>query len=87
MKETNFEFIDLSVREGVGTLTLNRPPVNVINIPMLRELIDALEIAAGNRELKVLQLRAAGKLFSAGVDVLDHTERIGRATQCHTTLG
>jgi cyclohexa-1,5-dienecarbonyl-CoA hydratase len=77
MEETNFEFIDLSFQEGVGTLTLNRPPVNVINIPMLRELIDALETAAGNRELKVLQLRAAGKLFSAGVDVLDHTaERV-----------
>ncbi len=77
MEETNFKFMDLSFQEGVGTLTLNRPPVNVINIPMLRELIDALETAAGNRELKVMQLRATGKLFSAGVDVLDHTaERV-----------
>jgi len=77
MEETKFEFIDLSFQEGVGTLTLNRPPVNVINIPMLRELTDALQLAAADRELKVLQLRADGKLFSAGVDVLDHTaERV-----------
>jgi len=73
MGDLKFEFTNLKVQESVGSLTLNRPPVNVINIPMLRELIEALEVAAGESELKVLQLRAEGKLFSAGVDVLDHT--------------
>jgi cyclohexa-1,5-dienecarbonyl-CoA hydratase len=73
MEDMKFEFIDYEQKAGVGTLVLNRPPVNVINIPMIRELKEALQVAAEDRELKVLQLRAEGKLFSAGVDVLDHT--------------
>ena len=77
MKDVKFEFISLKQKAGVGTLTLHRPPVNVINIPMLREIKDALQVAAEDPNLKVLQLRAEGKLFSAGVDVLDHTaERV-----------
>jgi len=54
-------------------LTLDRPPVNVINIVMLQELERALQVAGADPELKLLQLRAEGKLFSAGVDVADHT--------------
>ncbi len=73
MDELKFEFLSYEFREGVGTLTLNRPPINVINIPMLRELKDVLEASAQESDLKVLQLRAEGKLFSAGVDVVDHT--------------
>jgi cyclohexa-1,5-dienecarbonyl-CoA hydratase len=73
MDELKYEFLSYEFREGVGTLTLNRPPVNVINIPMLRELKDVLHVSAQESGLKVLQLRAEGKLFSAGVDVLDHT--------------
>jgi cyclohexa-1,5-dienecarbonyl-CoA hydratase len=77
MDELKYEFLSYEFREGVGTLTLNRPPVNVINIPMLRELKDVLHVSAQESGLKVLQLRAEGKLFSAGVDVLDHTaERV-----------
>jgi cyclohexa-1,5-dienecarbonyl-CoA hydratase len=75
MQDKSYEFIRYELNEGLGTLTLNRPPVNVINIPMLQELHDALRAAASDGDLKVLHLRAEGKLFSAGVDVLDHTEQ------------
>ncbi|MFQ5944281.1 MAG: enoyl-CoA hydratase/isomerase family protein [Anaerolineales bacterium] len=73
MEDSIFEFIRYDRAHGVGTLILNRPPVNVINISMLRELEGVLQKAGGDPELKVLQLRAEGKLFSAGVDVADHT--------------
>jgi cyclohexa-1,5-dienecarbonyl-CoA hydratase len=73
MESQNYEFIRYELKQGVGTLTLNRPPVNVINIAMLQELERALQVAGADPELKVLQLRADGKLFSAGVDVADHT--------------
>ena len=56
---------------GVASITLNRPPLNVLNIDMMNEM---------NRELdrlmddppKLLVLRAEGKAFSAGVDVGEH---------------
>lgn len=64
-----------SERAGsVLTLTLDRPPVNVLDIPMIEALAAALESAAADRELSVVHVRAAGtKGFSAGVDVADHT--------------
>ena len=59
---------------SVLTLTLDRPPVNVLDIPMIEALAAALEAAAADRELAVVHVRAAGsKGFSAGVDVADHT--------------
>lgn len=74
----SFEFITLEMADGVGRLTLNRPPLNILHIPMLRELETALEEAAGPDDVRVLVLRAEGKLFSAGVDVADHTaEKVG----------
>ena len=78
MTEKSFEFISYSSSEGIGSLTLNRPPVNVIHIPMLHEFEQAIELAGGDTDLKVLILNAEGKFFSAGVDVADHTpERVG----------
>jgi cyclohexa-1,5-dienecarbonyl-CoA hydratase len=71
-------FIDATVDDGIATLTLDRPPVNVLNIAMLRQLQVALEELAGDEAVRVLVLEAEGKLFSAGVDVADHTaEKVG----------
>jgi len=69
----DLQFIDWQFAGGVGRLTLKRPPLNVLNIAMIRELLAALEEAAREASLRVLVLRAQGKLFSAGVDVADHT--------------
>jgi cyclohexa-1,5-dienecarbonyl-CoA hydratase len=45
---------------------------------MLRELASTLEIAAQDESLRVLLLRADGRVFSAGVDVADHTaDKVG----------
>jgi cyclohexa-1,5-dienecarbonyl-CoA hydratase len=61
--------------EGVARLTLNRPPLNVLNIAMMREINAALEGLGAAPSVKVLVLEAVegSKAFSAGVDVADHT--------------
>ncbi len=75
---TEFSFLDWQVDEGIGVLTLKRPPLNVVNIAMLNEMRVALESAAGDSSLRLLVLRAVGKMFSAGVDVADHTaDKVG----------
>jgi cyclohexa-1,5-dienecarbonyl-CoA hydratase len=64
------------VEEATATafLTLNRPPLNVLDIEAFRILGDALEEAVGNAGCAVVVLRAAGeKAFSAGASVADHT--------------
>jgi cyclohexa-1,5-dienecarbonyl-CoA hydratase len=72
-----YEFIELSEAEGIAAITLNRPPVNVMNIAMMAEINTALEkLRASN--IAALLFRASGKAFSAGVDVSDHTaEKVG----------
>jgi cyclohexa-1,5-dienecarbonyl-CoA hydratase len=78
MTQGSFENLNYQVSEGVVNLVLNRPPANVMNIAMLSEMQTALKQASTEPDLKVLLLRAEGKLFSGGVDVADHTpERVG----------
>lgn len=63
--------------EGVARLVLDRPPLNVLHIPMMQELDGALAELAAEPELKLLVLTGEGKAFCAGVDVADHTaERV-----------
>jgi cyclohexa-1,5-dienecarbonyl-CoA hydratase len=76
MVESGFVHIRYEASDGVGTLTLDRPPVNVMNIAMLQEMEKGLERAKVVEDLKVLVIRAEGKFFSAGVDVADHTPEL-----------
>jgi cyclohexa-1,5-dienecarbonyl-CoA hydratase len=56
------------------SIVWDRPPLNVLNIPLLRELADALSSCATQTDAHVVVLRGAGKrAFSAGVDIRDHT--------------
>ena len=75
------QFVDWQAGDGLGRLTLKRPPLNIINIAMLQEIcaaLDALSAAAKDETLRALVVRAEGKMFSAGVDVADHTpDKVG----------
>lgn len=68
----SYEYIEVSCENGLGTITLNRPPVNILNIAMMEEINTALDSWMKNRELKVVLFNARGKCFSAGVDVGEH---------------
>jgi cyclohexa-1,5-dienecarbonyl-CoA hydratase len=68
----SFEHIEAEFEDGLGTLTLNKPPLNVLNIAMMEEINGVLKGWQGNKDLKVVLFRAKGKCFSAGVDVGEH---------------
>ena len=57
---------------GIARLVLNRPPLNVLHIPMLEEMADAFDVIGADSTLKALQISGAGRAFCAGVDVGDH---------------
>jgi cyclohexa-1,5-dienecarbonyl-CoA hydratase len=67
-----YEFIETEFADGLGTIILNRPPANVLNIAMMEEINDTLEAWQGKKDLKVVLFKAKGKCFSAGVDVGEH---------------
>jgi cyclohexa-1,5-dienecarbonyl-CoA hydratase len=70
-----YQHIMFEKRDGVAWLVLNRAPLNVLNIAMMREINTALEGLNGDLSVKVLVFEAAegSKAFSAGVDIADHT--------------
>lgn len=63
----------LDITEGVARLTLNRPPLNILTLAMIRQLAEGLDTVAQRTRLKAMVLAATGKAFCAGVDVADHT--------------
>lgn len=68
-----------SERRGrVTTVTLDRPPLNILDLTTLRDLTEAVDGVRRADGCAVLVLRAEGKAFCAGVDVADHApDRIG----------
>jgi cyclohexa-1,5-dienecarbonyl-CoA hydratase len=67
-----YEHIEATRSAGIGVITLNRPPVNVMNIAMMAEINDLLTSWEDEKDLNVLLFDAKGKCFSAGVDVGEH---------------
>lgn len=76
---TDPETVALSITEHRATLTLRRPPLNILDVATLEAFRTRLGEAAARPDLRVLVLRAEGKAFSAGVDIADHTaDRVER---------
>src|SRR5947209_1882255 len=63
-------------RDGVATLTLNRPDVyNTMNLELARDLAEAALRAESDGSVRAVILRGAGKSFSAGGDLKDFCSR------------
>lgn len=65
-----FEFIKYDIKDGVATITLNRPDVyNALNNEITYELQAALKDAKKNNEVRVVVLTGEGKAFCSGQDL------------------
>lgn len=69
-----YQNITYGVDQGLATLTINRPPYNVLDIPTMEEINAALDVCRADDQVRLLLVTGAGeKAFSAGVEVADHT--------------
>jgi enoyl-CoA hydratase/carnithine racemase len=58
-----------AARDGVATITLNRPRVlNALDLALSAELADAAEAAAKDEAVWVVVVRGAGRAFCSGMD-------------------
>jgi 2-(1,2-epoxy-1,2-dihydrophenyl)acetyl-CoA isomerase len=65
-----YETIIFEVKDGVATLTLNRPEVfNSLNDTLAEEVLDALKQATREESIRALLVTGAGKAFCAGQDL------------------
>jgi cyclohexa-1,5-dienecarbonyl-CoA hydratase len=71
------ETVHTRIEERTAWLTLDRPPLNILDIAMMRRLDAALERALAQCDFLVFE-GAGPKGFSAGAEVADHVpERVG----------
>jgi enoyl-CoA hydratase/carnithine racemase len=71
MTEMNLDtkFVTLTVENNVGIITLNNPPLNVLNRNLLMDLDRVLDHLENDQEAKVIVLTGAGPAFAAGADI------------------
>jgi len=71
-----YQSILLEADGPIAVLTLNRPQRrNALSLELMREVIDCLSEIGKDRNLRVVLLKAAGKVFSSGHDL---GEMVGR---------
>ncbi|MHC5022872.1 MAG: enoyl-CoA hydratase/isomerase family protein [Planctomycetota bacterium] len=73
MRMGAYEYFRVERSGGIVTITMDLPPLNVLDIPMRREFNTLLEPLVDDADLAAIVIAAEGKAFSAGVDVADHS--------------
>ena len=62
--------VTFSAQDGIGTITLDKPPANSYDLEYVQELGEAVQAAAADDDVKVVIVRSASeKFFSAGADI------------------
>jgi len=80
--------LGVEVRDRIVAITLNHPPLNVIDIEMMEQLASTLADAEARDEIAVIVLNGSDRSFSVGVDVAAHTpEKVSEMlTKFHTVI-
>lgn len=67
-----YEFIQVTVDQLIGILTLRRPEVlNALNLKMVDEIVDALERMDHDDSVRAIVLTGNEKSFAAGADIAE----------------
>ncbi|MET7456072.1 enoyl-CoA hydratase-related protein [Streptomyces sp. NPDC005574] len=80
--------VNLEVAEGVGTLRLDRPPMNALDVATQDRLKELAEEVTRREDVRAVVIHGGEKVFAAGADIkemqaMDHTAMIlrGKALQ------
>jgi len=73
LAESKLARLTVDISSPVARIALSHAPLNVVDIPMMEELAQALGEIEALSDVSVMVLSGEGKGFSAGVDVAAHT--------------
>jgi enoyl-CoA hydratase/carnithine racemase len=62
------EFVSLEITDNIGTIRLNRPPVNALNDQVTEELAAAARAAAAE-DIRAVVIYGGEKVFAGGADI------------------
>jgi enoyl-CoA hydratase len=68
------EFVQLEVDGGIGTIRLDRPPMNALNRRFQEELLAAAGAASERTDIRAVILYGGPKVFAAGADIKEMVE-------------
>src|SRR6058998_1720088 len=76
--------VHLEVAEGVGTIRLDRPPMNALDVATQDRLRELAVEATGRADVRAVVLYGGEKVFAAGADIkemqtMDHAAMIARS--------
>jgi len=63
------EFVTFEVDGGIGTIRLDRPPMNALNAQVQGELHEAANEASGRADVRAVVIYGGEKVFAAGADI------------------
>jgi enoyl-CoA hydratase/carnithine racemase len=67
------EFVRLESGDGIGTVRLDRPPVNALNTRAQEELREAATAAAADPAIRAVVVWGGPAVFAAGADIAEFT--------------
>ena len=68
------EFVTLEVTDGIGTIRLDRPPMNALNRQLQEEIRAAARAASVDSSVKAVIVYGGEKVFAAGADIKEMAE-------------
>jgi enoyl-CoA hydratase/carnithine racemase len=88
------EFVRLDVADGIGTIRLDRPPMNALNVQVQEELRTCAADATDRDDVRAVVLYGGPKVFAAGADIkematmayVDMVKRAGALQDCFTAV-
>lgn len=86
------EFVRLEVEDAIGTIRLDRPPVNALNRQVQEEIRDAATEAGQRSDVRAVIVYGGPKAFAAGADIkefsqMSHAEMTARARGLSSSIG
>ena len=78
------EFVRLEVEGALGTIRLDRPPMNALNAQVQGELHEGATEATRRADVRAVVIYGGPKVFAAGADIkemvtADHVTMLGRS--------
>src|SRR5436305_5195868 len=79
------EFVTLEVDSGIGTIRLDRPPMNALNVAVQEQIRAAAHEATSRPEVRAVVIYGGPKVFAAGADIkematMSYTDMVERST-------
>jgi len=85
------EFVNLTVADGVGTIRLDRPKMNALNVQVQEEIREAALAATADDSIRAVVIYGGERVFAAGADIkemadMSYADMVKRSGPLQTAL-